>query len=138
MGLIPAGVKSPFLKNVDPLKYQDNKKREASSFHDEMVTIKFRYKAPDANESKLIVHSVNNKAIPFKNVSDNFSFAASVAGFAMLLRDSRYKENATYSTVLQMAGASLGKDEEGYRKEFISLVKKAAGLKNSVVKSEDN
>jgi Ca-activated chloride channel family protein len=56
----------------------------------------------------------------------------------MLLRDSEYKENAKYSMILQMAGASLGKDEEGYRKEFISLVKKAAGLKNDVVKAEKN
>jgi len=123
---------------VDPLKYQDNKKKKASSFSGEIVTIKFRYKAPDGNESKLIVHSVNNESIPFKNVSDNFSFAASVAGFAMLLRNSEYKENAKYSMVLHMAGTSLGKDEEGYRKEFISLVKKAVELQNSVVKSEDD
>jgi Ca-activated chloride channel family protein len=136
--IIPAGVKSPFLKDVDPLKYQDNKKKKASSFHNEIVTIKFRYKAPDGNESKLMVHSVNNESQRFEKVSDNFQFAASVAGFAMLLRDSEYKENATYNTVLQMAGESLGKDEEGYRKEFISLVKKAAKLKNSVAKWEQD
>ena len=136
--IIPAGVKSPFLKDVDPLKYQHNKKKKASSLNDEIVTIKFRYKAPDANESKLIVHPVNNESLPSEKVSDNFRFAASVAGFAMLLRNSEYKENAKYSMVLHMAAASLGKDEEGYRKEFISLVKKAAELKNSVVKSDDN
>jgi Ca-activated chloride channel family protein len=136
--IIPAGIKSPFLKDVDPLKYQDNKKKKASSFNNEMVTIKFRYKAPGGDESKLIVHSVNNESISFKNTSDNFRFATSVAGFAMLLRDSEYKENAKYSMILQMAGASLGKDEEGYRKEFISLVKKASELKNDVVKAEDD
>jgi Ca-activated chloride channel family protein len=83
-----------------------------------------------------MVHPVNNESLLSEKVSDNFRFAASVAGFAMLLRNSEYKENATYSMVLQMAGTSLGKDEEGYRKEFISLVKKAAELKNNVVKSE--
>lgn len=134
--IIPAGVKSSFLKEVDPLKYPHNKKKKASPFSNEMVTIKFRYKAPDGNESKLMVHSVNNESLPSEKISDNFRFAASVAGFAMLLRNSEYKENATYSMVLQMAGTSLGKDEEGYRKEFISLVKKAAELKNNVVKSE--
>ena len=107
--IIPAGVKSPFLKDVDPLKYQHNKKKKTSSFNDEIVTIKFRYKAPDGNESKLIVHSVNNESLPFENVSDNFRFAASVAGFAMLLRNSEYKENTKYSMVLQMAGARLEK-----------------------------
>jgi len=135
--IIPAGVKSPFLKNVDPLKYRDDKKKKTPSFNNEIVTIKFRYKAPDGNDSKLIVHPVNNQSLAFKDVSDNFRFAASVAGFAMLLRNSEYKENATYNTVLQMAGRSLGKDEEGYRKEFISLVKKAEELKNSLAKSED-
>lgn len=134
--IIPAGVKSSFLKDIDPLKYQDNKKKATSSFNNEMVTIKFRYKAPDGNQSKLIVHSVNNESIPFKNVSDNFRFAASVAGFAMLLRDSEYKGSAKFSTVLQMAKSSLGKDDEGYRKEFITLVQKASKLKNDVVKSE--
>ena len=135
--IIPAGVKSPFLKNVDPLKYRDDKKKKASSLNDEIVTIKFRYKAPDGDESKLIVHPVNNQSLAFKNVSDNFMFAASVAGFAMLLRNSEYKENATFNTILQMASASVGKDEEGYRKEFVSLVKKAVELKNSLAKSED-
>ena len=136
--IIPAGVKSPFLKDVDPLKYQHDKKKKSSSFNDEIVTIKFRYKAPDGNESKLIVHPVNNVSLPSENVSDNFRFAASVAGFAMLLRNSEYKEKATYSKVLQIAGASLGKDEEGYRKEFITLVKKAVELKNSLAKSGDD
>ena len=134
--IIPAGVKSPFLKDVDPLKYQHDKKKKSSSFSNEIVTIKFRYKAPGGNESKLIVHPVNDVSLPAENVSDNFRFAASVAGFAMLLRNSEYKENTKYSMILQMAGTSLGKDDEGYRKEFISLVKKAAELKNSVVKSE--
>jgi Ca-activated chloride channel family protein len=136
--IIPAGVKSSFLKNVDPLKYQHNKKKKTAPFNNEVVTIKFRYKAPDGNESKLIVHPVNNESLTSENVSDNFRFAASVAGFAMLLRNSEYKENAKYSMVLQMAGASLGKDEEGYRKEFINLVKKAAALKNSLAKSGDD
>lgn len=111
--IIPAGVKSSFLKDVDPLKYQPNKKKKASSFNNEMVTIKFRYKASDGNESKLMVHSVNSESLSFKNASENLRFAASVAGFAMLLRNSEYKENTKYSMVLQMAGAFLGKDEEG-------------------------
>ena len=81
---------------------------------------------------------MNNVSLPSENVSDNFRFAASVAGFAMLLRNSEYKEKATYSKVLQIAGASLGKDEEGYRKEFITLVKKAVELKNSLAKSGDD
>lgn len=134
--IIPAGVKSPFLKNVDPLKYQGSKKQKNSALNDEAVTVKFRYKTPQGDVSKLIVHPVKNESIPFKSVSDNFRFAASVAGFGMLLRDSEFKGKMNFEKIIQLAGNSRGKDEEGYRKEFISLVKKAAGLKNGLAKGE--
>ena len=89
--IIPVGVKSEFLKDVDPLKYQNNGKKGSSSFDDEMLTIKFRYKSPDKDNSELIVHTVADKGIDINNASDNFRFATSVAGFAMLLRNSEYK-----------------------------------------------
>jgi Ca-activated chloride channel homolog len=135
--IIPVGVQSSFLKNVDPLKYGHDKKKKSSSFNHEMVTIKLRYKAPDADISKLIVHTVNDQPVSPKNVSNNFRFAASVAGFAMLLRNSEYKGDIDFNKVIRLANGSLTTDEEGYRKEFISLVKKAAALKNDVAKAED-
>lgn len=135
--IIPVGVKSSFLKNVDPLKYGHDKKKKSSSFNHEMVTLKLRYKAPDADISKLIVHTVNDQPVSTKNVSNNFRFAASVAGFAMLLRNSEYKGDMDFNKVIRLANGSLTADEEGYRKEFISLVKKAAALKNDVAKAED-
>jgi len=136
--ILPAGVKSPFLKDVDPLKYQSGKRIKVKSMGDELVTIKFRYKSPDSDKSELTVHPVTDESIAFKNASDNFRFAASVAGFAMLLRDSEYKGISSYDEVLRIANASVGKDEEGYRKEFVSLAKKAAELINDLVKREDD
>ncbi|MDQ6842808.1 MAG: DUF3520 domain-containing protein, partial [Bacteroidota bacterium] len=131
--IVPAGVKSEYLKNVDPLKYQ-NKKRSNTSFSDEILTVKFRYKTPAKDNSELIVHPVLDQSIDFNKTSDNFRFATAVAGFAMLLRKSEYKGNSTYEKVLSIASASVGKDVEGYRKEFIILVKKAATLKENTVK----
>jgi Ca-activated chloride channel family protein len=55
-----------------------------------------------------------------------------------LLRESEYKGNATFDKVISIANTSLGEDEEGYRKEFVSLVKKASELKNNVAKSGDD
>ena len=136
--IIPAGVKSSFLKDVDPLKYQSGKRSKLKSIADEIVTIKFRYKSPDGDKSELIIHTVNDESTAFKNTSDNFRFAASVAGFAMLLRDSEYKGISSFDEVFRIANASVGKDAEGYRKEFLSLVKKAAELKNDLVKTEDD
>ncbi len=129
--IIPAGVESEFLKNVDPLKYEKNTNKSSASFNDEILTVKFRYKAPDRNNSELIVHPVVNNMVSIDNTSSNFRFATSVAGFAMLLRNSEYKSNSTYDQVLKLANSSLGNDIEGYRKEFILLVKKAATMNHT-------
>ena len=131
--IIPAGVESDFLKKVDPLKYQKNKEKNiaAASFSDELLTVKFRYKAPDKETSDLIVHPVKDAGIPFTQTSDNFRFATAVADFAMLLRSSAFKGTGTYSQVLNIANNSMGNDVEGYRKEFVGLVKKAAELTGS-------
>ena len=133
--IIPFGVKSDFLKDVDKLKYQKEKKESASTFSNELLTIKFRYKSPDKNTSELIVHPVTDNGTAFNSTSNNFRFATAVAGFGMLLRNSEFKGSTTYSHVLSIASGAMGNDIEGYRKEFIDLVKKASGLSKS--KTED-
>ena len=132
--IIPAGVDSKFLKNVDPLKYQHEKNQSASLFDDEMLTVKFRYKSPDKETSELIVHPVVDDKVDFSNTSDNFRFATSVAGFAMILRNSEFKGNTNYEDIIQMANRAMGKDPQGYRKEFVSLVKKAENISESLTK----
>lgn len=127
--IIPVGVKSSFLKDVDGLKYSKNKEAlSKSSFSDEVMTIKFRYKAPDGNVSKLIEHPVKDNQLKIAATSENFRFAAAVAEFGMLLRSSEFKAQASYNSVLQLAKAAVSNDKEGYRKEFISLVESAQSL----------
>ncbi|RYY68603.1 MAG: DUF3520 domain-containing protein [Chitinophagaceae bacterium] len=127
--IIPVGVSSSFVKEVDALKYtKNNKALSKSNFSDEMMTIKFRYKAPDGEVSKLIEHPVKDNQVAIANVSDNFRFAAAVAQFGMLLRNSEYKSNASYQSVLQLAKSALSIDKEGYRKEFVSLVEQTVLL----------
>ncbi len=134
MKLFRQVLKSEFLKSVDPLKYQKNNSKTTSSFNDEILTVKFRYKEPGKDNSELIVHPVVDKRIDINITSDNFRFAASVAGFAMLLRNSQFKGSSSYNQVIALANASLGNDQEGYRKEFVSLVKKAAQLSDNTAK----
>ncbi|MEO5943766.1 MAG: von Willebrand factor type A domain-containing protein [Ferruginibacter sp.] len=129
--IIPVGVESDFLKNVDPLKYQKTKEKSKTSFNDENLTVKFRYKSPDKETSELIVHPVMDKSIALSNTSDNFRFATAVSGFAMLLRNSEFKGNSSFENVLSLAKSSMGADAEGYRKEFIGLVKKAEEIEKS-------
>jgi Ca-activated chloride channel family protein len=129
--MIPAGVDDEFLKNVEKLKYQKNSKANKASASDEILTVKFRYKEPSDSESRLIEHPVIDKEITFDRTSENFRFAASVAEFGMLLTNSQFKSSASFAHVIQTAKNAKGQDAEGYRKEFIALVKKADRLKGS-------
>jgi Ca-activated chloride channel family protein len=72
------------------------------------------------------------------HTSDNYRFAAAVASFGMLLRNSEFKQHASYTSVLQLANTAVGKDAEGYRKEFIKLVKTAADIAGANVPDEDD
>ncbi len=94
----------------------------AKANSNEVATIKFRYKEPDGDQSKLIVKTVQNDILPLESTSDNYKYAASVAEFALLLRDSKYKGSASYDHILETAKKSRGADSHGYRLEFINLV----------------
>jgi Ca-activated chloride channel family protein len=133
--IIPAGVESEFLKSVDLLKYGEQIKSITVNTN-ELLTVKFRYKAPDGINSEMLEHPVIDRHTTFNQTSEDFRFAVSVAGFGMLLRNSEFKGAASFNQVLKMASAARGRDAEGYRKEFINLVKKAAVL--SKVEVEDD
>lgn len=123
--IIPVGVKDTFLTKVDELKYQPDTKKRSGSGSDELLTVKFRYKAPDGDNSRLIAHAVKDGKVPVANTSDNFRFAASVAEFGMLLTNSGLKGVASFENVLNLAKKARGEDAEGYRSEFIQLVQNA-------------
>ena len=90
--------------------------------------MKFRYKAPDGEVSKLIEHPVLDQSIPIAKTSENFRFAASVAQFGLLLRNSEFKSAASFDNVLNLARKAKNHDEEGYRAEFVRLVESAQFL----------
>ncbi|MFR2070884.1 MAG: YfbK domain-containing protein [Bacteroides nordii] len=127
--VVPAGVESNFVNKVDDLKYQKKVKPalQPVTGSKELLTVKLRYKAPDEDISKkLELPLVDNKG---NNVSSDFRFAAAVAMFGQLLRDSDFKGDATYAQVIAMAKTALDNDERGYRREFLRLVETADGLK---------
>lgn len=120
--IIPAGVENEFNK-VDELRYQKPKAEPAKSYTNELMTVKLRYKKPDEDVSKLIVHRLTDSNTALAKTSDNFRWSASVAAFGMLLRESEYVRNYSYDEVVQLAQHARGKDEEGYRVEFVNMVK---------------
>lgn len=125
--IIPVGVDDKFINKTDDLKYQQ-KGTANNDFSNELLTIKLRYKAPDGEVSKLIVHPVTDVNTSVDQSSDNFRFSAAVAEFGLLLRKSDYRQQASYEQVISLAKTSKGNDEEGYRTEFIKLVETAAVL----------
>lgn len=120
--IIPVGVESEFYK-VDELKYQKTKVDPETVDSKELMTVKFRYKKPDGDASRLIVHPLVDNQVALDNTSDNFRWAASVAAFGMLLRESEYVNGYSYDKVIELAEGARGKDKEGYRVDFINLAK---------------
>ena len=60
--------------------------------------------------------------------SSDIRFAAAVAAFGMVLRDSEHKGTASFADVLELARAGQGQDPGGYRAEFVRLVEAAQAL----------
>ncbi len=113
---------------VDALKYQSERTFTGAAGSNELLTLKLRYKAPSAAESKLITGTVDDRGDGVEGASANYRFSAAVAAFGMLLRDSNYKGAASYDLVVDLARNALGPDPHGNRKEFLTLVDKARRL----------
>ncbi len=126
--LVPAGVEIE-LPNVDPLKYQQSTTPSREAGSGELFTIKLRFKRPDGEKSSLLSFPVTDQGTGYAAAPPDFKFAAAVASFGMILRDSPHKGSATVDSVIELAGEGLGRDANGYRAEFIELVKKARSLK---------
>ncbi|MDV7187156.1 von Willebrand factor type A domain-containing protein [Lutibacter sp. TH_r2] len=118
--IIPVGVKSKFLKNIDNLKYT---KANSSNKSDELLTVKFRYKKPNGDKSIEIVEVVKDEKLTLDNMSSDFKFSSAVALFGMNLTKSKFTNKAKLDKVIELAKAGKGEDENGYRSEFIRLVK---------------
>lgn len=121
--IIPVGAPA----KVDKLRYQKTEaKTKASELaNNELMLLKLRYKPVQSDESKLIKQVVFNEPVAVDQTSDNFRFAAAVAGFGMLLRDSENIDHFTYADDQALAKTALSKDEEGYRSEFARLIETA-------------
>lgn len=130
--LVPVGAESA--PGVDPLKYQtldappavkDEKPAAASP---EWLTVKLRYKLPKEDRSSKIEVPFTGSATAFENASADFRFAASVAAAGFLLRQDPAGRALSYREVIEWTAAATGTDPEGYRREFLDLLRNAATL----------
>ncbi|MEX2352535.1 MAG: VWA domain-containing protein [Gammaproteobacteria bacterium] len=109
-------------EKVDPLRYQSSQQRETNS--DELAFLRLRYKAPDSDDSELLEWVVTRESIrsDIAGTSDNYRFAAAVAGFGQLLRGGEQLGEYVYADILDLARDARGSDPFGYRGEFLSLI----------------
>jgi Ca-activated chloride channel homolog len=127
--VIPVGVQSDFY-SIDKLKYQPDRSYLPSANSHEWLTVKLRYKNPGEAKSNLLVHNLDGAPLRLDQSSADFRWAASVAGFGLLLTDSQYIIDWDYKDVAALAEKSRGEDREGYRSEFINLVRSCAVISN--------
>ena len=140
--IIPAAVGS-IPATDDELKYQQPREPSEAAASDELLALALRYKQPDSDRSELLTFTATDAGASFDEAPDDFRFAASVASFGMLLRDSPHRGESTWEGVLEMAigaedsdapqedphkrpGTRCGPSE--VRCEFIELVRTAQGL----------
>jgi Ca-activated chloride channel family protein len=116
--LLPVGAQA--IPKVDPLKYQTPPQPGGNSA--EMLNVKLRYKPLNSNKSVMLTQAATDNDIALASTSDDFQFAASVAGFGMLLRHSEHAGSLSYSQLITMARQSRGTDDDGYRAEFVRLI----------------
>jgi Ca-activated chloride channel family protein len=126
--IVPAG-KSVDVTGVDPLKYQQPAKAAGElASSDELLTLKIRYKEPDGDKSTKLEFPITDTGGSFAEASGDFKFAAAVASFGMLLRNSEHRGNASYAAVLEIAEEGSSRDPHGYRAEFLQMVRQAKAL----------
>lgn len=126
--IIPAG-KADTTPAVDPLKYQTAPElADSAKESGEYLTVKLRYKEPDGHESKLIEEILTAEAVRTGTPDRDFRFAASVAAFGMLLRESPHAGDATFQKVHQWAQDSLPTTPDDSRTEFLHLIQTVQSL----------
>lgn len=138
--VVPAGMDVPRGGSAEPLRYRPEREpgepqgaaqpgsgdeSVPTAFAGELMYVKVRYKEPDETTSKLLARPVDAQA---GSPSADFRFAAAVAGFGMLLRESPHAANYTLDDVIRLAGRSKGDDERGYRGEFVRLAETVRDL----------
>jgi Ca-activated chloride channel homolog len=122
--VVPAG--QPLdVPAVDPLKYRKPAEVKEGAADGELLTVKLRYKEPDGDQSELLQVPVTDSGASAERASADFRFAAAVAAFGMLLRDSPHKGSAGYAAVRELAGDARNFDPNAHRAEFLKLVEAA-------------
>lgn len=126
--IIPVG-STQNIEGFFDLKYQETERKTTlKDYGNELLTAKLRYKNPNQDVSKLLVQTLVNNNQSYEKASDNLRFACGVTTYAMLLRDSKFKGDATYTLAKQLLQSTRLNIANGYREELLNLITKTEQL----------
>jgi Ca-activated chloride channel family protein len=94
----------------------------------QIATLKIRYKDPGAATSQEMASAINDEGKGMFDASPDTQFAAAVAEFGMLLRNSKFKGTSNWADVSALARAMRGEDFEGYREEFLRMLESGRSM----------
>ena len=140
--IVPAGSTNEEGDVAVKSKYRKSAKKDERSDiieSEELLTVFLRYKGPEdgiEDEAKEFSVPLTDAGKGWKNSSKDFRFASSVAGFGMLLRNSKFGGQVNYDLLLELASEGIGDDKNGLRKEFVELVKTAKAITRAKNDSE--
>jgi len=119
-------------KLADPLRYgSKNAKKTAAGKHgDELCFVRLRYKLPGQSSSREIAHAVHASTAhrSLDKAPADQRFAIAVAAFGQRLRGEPQLADFGYERIAELANGARGDDPEGYRAEFVKLVRMAETL----------
>lgn len=125
--LVPAGQELP-APGVDPLRYQAPAGPGPAAATGELLTVKVRFKPPTGGESRLLSFPVTDPGAKLASASTELRFAAAVAAFGMVLRDSPYRGSSSLALARELAASGRGSDRGGHRAGFEALLQRAEEL----------
>lgn len=131
--IIKKGSNSSFSKRIDPLKYQSNEKVASGSSSKELATIKYRFKKADSDKSTKSEEIIVNNIVAWNKVDQDILWAAYVAEFGLMLRNSSFAVDANYDDLIR--GLKKADNKNKYRMEFIDLVEIAESIDTRFVAS---
>jgi len=110
----------------DPLRYQ--RENAAPSTASEIAFLRIRYKLPGQDTSRLIERPITQRdfVANINQAPESTRWAAAVAGYGQLLRQDQFlRTGYGYEDVINLAQSARGRDEFGWRAEFIQLARSA-------------
>ena len=125
--VLPIGA-DPKGAGLSDLRYQRPRREARGSGSDDLLYLKLRYKTPEGDTSRLLEAPVKDRGDSLRSASVDFHFAAALAAFGMVLRDSEHRGEASMAMVEDLAEAGMREDSAKEREGFLELVRSTRRL----------